>query len=82
MELAQYKIREYRRELLGELRELERLFSRINRIFKRMYPDGGFWLRSLKLPNLRTAAYLAPDLSDTFTVLTLLRDEGLLEYVG
>ena len=82
MELAQYKIREYRRELLGELRELERLYVRINRIFKRIYPDGGFWLRSLKLPGLRTAAYLAPDLSDTFTVLTLLRDEGLLEYVG
>ena len=81
-ELARYKVGEYRKELLAELKELERLYRRINRVFKRLYPDGGFWLKNLELPDLRTAVYLAPDLSDTFTVLTLLRDEGLLEYIG
>ena len=81
LELAQYQLREYRRDLLAELKGVERLLLRANKVFKRVYPDGGFWLRDLEIPDFRTAAYLAPDLSDTFTVLTLLRDEGLLEYI-
>ena len=80
--LADYLLRENRCEIEEELLRVRMLLTRANRVFKRMYRDGGYWLAGLAIPQFRTAVYLAPDLTEGFTVLGLLRDTGVLETVA
>jgi|GEM_PF-1216824 len=82
-ELREFRLNENRIELFNistlNIMRLKRAFA----IFKRLYDDDGFWLtKALDTSDTALSISLAPDLKDKFTILSHMKDMGLLdEYI-
>ena len=83
LDLQSYRLGEYRADLFSavslDLARLDRAYS----VFKRLYDDDGFNLKNaLDESSTALAVALGADLKDKFTLLSHLKDLGLLdEYV-
>lgn len=75
-----HKFKEYRPDFFSEAQKAEAGLSAGLKIFKRLYSDAGFWMKSyLTEQDYRQALGIAPDLREKYTVLTYMRDLGLLD---
>ena len=80
LKLRVYRIGEYRDELYSDACAHALRLGRAWKIFKRLYPDDGFsLLNHIDPPDAALALALAPDLKEKFTLLSHLKDAGLLE---
>lgn len=79
--LAAYRISEYNAELGDISAECKRVYAVGWRLFKRSYPDDGFFLsKLLDSSDIKTVIALSPDLFPVRgNALTLMRDFGALE---
>lgn len=78
--LCAYKVGEYRDELYSLACEFDMRLSRAWRPFKRIYDDDGFALEGYLDPlDVSVCLALAPDLKEKFTMLTYMKNAGLLE---
>lgn len=78
--LTGYRFREYRAELLENLKEYNLLLDKAWRVFKRLYCDDGYSLIGYLDPSdLALSLALAPDLKNKYTMLSYLKDHGLTE---
>jgi hypothetical protein len=75
-----YKLREYRAELREKLNRSKKLLTSAARIFKRIYPDAGYWRRNYLTENdYRTILSLAADTHPEYTLLLHMRNTGMLD---
>ena len=78
--LTGYKFKEYRGDTLAEAQKARQAVENAMRVYKRLYSDAGFWMNGyLREPDYKTALALAPDYREKYTVLTYMRDLGLLD---
>jgi hypothetical protein len=78
--IREYKFSEYRRELLPLITEFDFRLERAWRIFKRLYRDDGYSLLGYLEPSdVSLAVSLAPDLRGKYTLLSYMKDTGLLD---
>ncbi|MCL2061905.1 MAG: iron-containing alcohol dehydrogenase [Firmicutes bacterium] len=80
LKIAAYRLKEYRAELYTEARALVSRLARARTVFKRLYADDGYALQEyLDPPDIALAVALAPDLKEKYTLLSYMKDAGLLE---
>ena len=73
-------INEYRKDFLSSLTALEANILRATTVFRRIYPDRGkLAAEAVSAGALRLAVGLGAELSEQYTMLTYLRDAGLLD---
>lgn len=80
MRLYEYKLKEYRGELLSLLDVYEKKLDAARKIFRRLYDDDGYALLNyLGSDEVALSMGLAPDVREKFTMLTYLKHTGFLE---
>ena len=80
MRLYEYRRDEFRTEQLRMLHELKRRHSAAWQVFKRLYPDDGYGLKSLiDKTDIGICLALAPDVFGADTMLSFLKQTGRLE---
>ncbi|MCL2797073.1 MAG: iron-containing alcohol dehydrogenase [Firmicutes bacterium] len=80
LKLFSYRLNEYRDELYEAVCLNAVRLNRAWRVFKRLYPDDGFGLVNyIEPPDAALALALAPDLKEKFTLLSFMKDAGLLD---
>ncbi len=73
-------IKEYRAELMEKCRVYEKTLGFAGKLFKRIYADKGYSFEGyLSRRELMTALYLAPEMREKITALTLMKQFGYLE---
>ena len=78
--LSAYRVGEYRDELFSLACDFDVRLTRAWKTFKRLYDDDGFALTSYIDPtDASLCVSLAPDLKEKFTLLTYMKNAGLLE---
>lgn len=79
-EIMQYKWNEYKDDLKTKLDEYYVFFQKIEKIFKRIYKDAGFWTtKYLTESDIMLMLGLAPDSSSKFTMLSFVKMTGILD---
>lgn len=80
LELYEYRVGEYQRELKEELTALKSRLSGAYRVFRRLHGDDGFSLRGYLKPfEAGLCIALAPEMRDKYGVLTYLKNLGLTD---
>ncbi len=78
--VASHKYREYRADFFASADNAVTALEHSVKAFRRMYGDAGYWIKNyISEQDYRTALALAPDLREKYTVLTYMRDLGLLD---
>lgn len=73
-------IKEYRSELSNKCRAYENALCYAGKLFKRIYSDKGYsYTEYMSRRELSSALYLAPEMREKFTALTLIKQFGYLE---
>jgi len=82
-EIQSYRLNENREELFSVASLNATRFKKSLKIFKGIYEDDGFWLgTALDSSDTALSISLGPDLKDKFTLLSHMKDMGLLdEYI-
>lgn len=79
-EVTQYKLKEFGQELKGAFGSYAEDFYKAVPVFKRIYADAGYSLkRYLSEDDLRAMISLAPDVGEKFTLLTVMKQMGILD---
>lgn len=80
LKLCEYRCREFQSELLRALAGLRERLTAAFSVFKRLCPDDGYALKSLIEPeDLRICLALAPDVFAADSLLSLFKQQGVLE---
>lgn len=78
--LEMYRLGEYKAELYDKITEVCLSLDESYKIFKRLYSDDGFSLLGyLENSDVSLCLALAPDVSPLYTMLTLLKNVGVLD---
>lgn len=78
--LCEYRIKEFRGELMRALTKLVRRRSEAWQVFKRLYPDDGYCLKTLvDKTDAPLCVGLAPDVFNCDSLLSFLKQTGKLE---
>ena len=78
--MRKYKIDEYRSDMIRLLNENETKTDAAFMVFKRIYKDAGYWINgTVKDNDLKIAVALGADLDSEYTILSQMRNEGLLD---
>ncbi|MCM1368338.1 MAG: hypothetical protein NC184_05990 [Roseburia sp.] len=80
MRLCEYRRDEFRAELISRLADIKRRQYAAWQVFKRLYPDDGYCLKTLvDRTDLGICLALAPDVFGADTMLSFLKQTGRLE---
>lgn len=80
MRLCEYRLGEFRAELLSLLSALKTRQAAAFRVFKRLYPDDGYGIKTMiDRADLGICLALAPDAFAADTMLSYLKQTGILE---
>ena len=80
MRLCEYRRAEFRGEQMKLLAEVKNRQAAAKQVFKRLYPDDGYGLKTLvEKPDLGLCLSLAPDVFAADSMLTFLKQTGRLD---
>ena len=80
LRLCEYRVREFKHELTRALTDISKRRTEAWQIFKRMYPDDGYCLKTLlDKTDVPLCIALAPDVFKSNSLLSFLKQAGRLE---
>ncbi len=82
-EIVRYRYREYKEDLKNLLKEMIAAGTKAERNFRRFFEDAGLKISTYeKTLNNAAALYIAPDTANNYSMLSFMRDSGILEILA